>query len=333
MLKERWNSSSTSAAVTCHIKICWNISASPSKEAKMRQIFWLNFTCHSQKAKEMEEAFADELQLLACKVINKKPDFCLDLDATLKQRYTSQLYYCNNTSIAKTLLMQMLQMTFTQFHNELAWVLGTCQWAMNKASSKSVMTSVDVQSKEDNPPTRSQKKQNVKISAQSSQIKDLCTKLGQVVAENTQIKKFLSPASLQKAFTSALQATNKTSNEADHKGTRKKFLVRHQEPQLSAGTDSTMVPEKSCQYCKDMGHKIKNCPRLAARNEFLAAQQEEQQKKWVKLKTPVSQGHGYVTWCLFHALEACDILVQKNEEINIIQYFNVFIGFNVDAQM
>ena len=33
------------------------------------------FYSHGQKAKETEEAFADELQILAQKVISKKPDF------------------------------------------------------------------------------------------------------------------------------------------------------------------------------------------------------------------------------------------------------------------
>ena len=133
------------------------------------------FHSNSQKVKEMEEAFTDDLQLLARKVINKKPNFHLDLDATLKQRYASQLYDHNNASIDKTLLMQMPQMMFTQFHNELAQVLGTHQWAVTKgSSSKSVTTSsVDAQSREDCPQTKSQKKQNAKINAQSSHIKDL----------------------------------------------------------------------------------------------------------------------------------------------------------------
>ena len=33
------------------------------------------FYSHAQKMRESEEAFEDELQLLACKVISKKPDF------------------------------------------------------------------------------------------------------------------------------------------------------------------------------------------------------------------------------------------------------------------
>ena len=49
-----------------------------------------------------------------------------------------------------------------------------------------------------------------KISAQSSQIKDLRSKLDQAVAENSQIRELLSPATLTTAFTNALM-TSKTS--------------------------------------------------------------------------------------------------------------------------
>ena len=81
------------------------------------------FYSHAQHAEELEEVFADELQLLARKVISKKPNFRINLDTTLKQQYGNQLYDCNSTSIAKTLLLQMLHVSFTQFRNELARVL------------------------------------------------------------------------------------------------------------------------------------------------------------------------------------------------------------------
>ena len=83
------------------------------------------FYSHAQKVKELEEAFADELQILARKVIIKKPDFRVNLDTTLKQRYASQLLDRNSTSIAKTLLVQMSKCSFTEFRNELARVLDT----------------------------------------------------------------------------------------------------------------------------------------------------------------------------------------------------------------
>ena len=78
------------------------------------------FYSHGQKSKESEEAFADELQILAQKVNSRKPNFQNDLDMTLKQRYVSQLNDHNNALIAKTLLKHMPQITFTQFCNELA---------------------------------------------------------------------------------------------------------------------------------------------------------------------------------------------------------------------
>ena len=230
------------------------------------------FYSHGQKSKESEEAFTDELQILAWKVISRKPDFWHDLDMTLKQRYVSQLSDHNNASIAKTLLKQMPQITFTQFHNKLPRVLGTHQCAMTKASVKTVTAALaETESEEEGVMTKSQTKKDGKISAQSSQIKDLHTKLDKAVAENSQIREFLSPTSLQKAFTSALQAAQTASKLTGTNGQgRRPFLGRCQDPQLSAGIDGTTDPEKSCRYCKAMGHELKNCLRLQAKEAFQA---------------------------------------------------------------
>ena len=50
-------------------------------------------------------------------------------------------------------------------------------------------------------------KKDKKINAQSAQIKDLRLKLDQVVAENSQIRELLSPATLTMAFSNALSMT------------------------------------------------------------------------------------------------------------------------------
>ena len=127
-------------------------------------------------------------------------------------------------SIAKTLLVQMQKCSFTKFCNELARVLGTCQCVISKASVKSVSTrSIEVESgEEDAPlPSKSQIKKDKKISAQSSQIKDLWSKLDQAVAENSQIWELLSPATLTTAFTNAL-TVSKTSfiNKSHYSGSQ-----------------------------------------------------------------------------------------------------------------
>ena len=188
----------------------------------------------------------------------------------------SQLSDCSNVSIAKTLLKQMPQITFTQFCNELARVLGTHQHAVTKASVKTAMAALAETESEEGVVTKSQTKKDGKISAQSSQIKDLHTKLDQAVAENSQIRKFLSPTSLQKVFTSALQAAQTASKSTGNNGHGKRpFLGKRWEPQLAAGIDGTIDPEKSCRYCKDMGHKLENCPRLQTKEAFLAHRQQQ----------------------------------------------------------
>ena len=190
----------------------------------------------------------------------------------------SQLYDHSSASIAKALLKQMPQITFTQFHNELARVLGTHQCMVAKASVKTVMaTLAETKSEEEGAVTKSKSKKDGKISAQSSQIKDLHTKLDQAVAKNSQIREFLSSTSLQKAFTSALQAaqssTSKSSKSNGHG--KQPFLGKCREPQLSAGINGTTDPDKSCRYYKDMGHELKNCLRLQAREAFLAHWQQQ----------------------------------------------------------
>ena len=163
------------------------------------------FYSHAQKPRESEEAFTDELQLLARKVISKKPDFQQNLNATLKQCYTKQLYNHSNTSIAKTLLLQMQKVTFTQFHNELARVLGTCQCP--KSSSKVVsISAMESESGDEAAPSKAQQKCKAKVNAQSSQIWDLCGKLDDAIVENSQIREFLNAGTLQTVVTNALQA-------------------------------------------------------------------------------------------------------------------------------
>ena len=190
------------------------------------------FYSHGQKSKESEEAFADELQLLARKVMNRRPNFQQDLDMTLKQRYTSQLFDQNSVSIAKTLSKQMLQISFTQFRNGLSRVLGTQQHVAVKASVKTMTaTSTETKSEREGAVVKSCSKnikKDGKINAQASQIKELHTKLHDTVAENSQMREFLSPTALQTAFTNALQAAKESnSSNPNQRSDRQPFQGKH----------------------------------------------------------------------------------------------------------
>ena len=237
------------------------------------------YSC-GQKTKEMEEAFADELQILTWKVMTRKPNFQQDLDSTLKQRYASQLSDKHSASIAKILLKQMPKISFMEFHNELSRVLGTRQRAAAKASVKAVSATTTEMESESEPavskPHSKHIKKDGKISAQASQIKELRSKLDEAIAENSQMREYFSPTSLQSAFTNALQAAGKpnTSSPNTRPGSQP-FQGKRRPSQLLAGIDGTTDPEKSCNYCKDMGHWIGNCLRLQARKAFLKKQEEQ----------------------------------------------------------
>ena len=80
-----------------------------------------DFYSHTQKVKELEEPFADELQVLAQKVISKKPNFQQGLDSALKNQYANQLYDHHSAAIVKSLLFHLSpQTSFTQFRSELS---------------------------------------------------------------------------------------------------------------------------------------------------------------------------------------------------------------------
>ena len=258
------------------------------------------FYSRVQKTKETEEAFADELQILARKVIVKKPDFRVNLDSTLKQRYASQLLDRNSASIAKTLLVQMSKCSFTEFRNELARVLDTRRKAIAKASLKPVLTkAIEVEEDEEqdaplpstkssNKPSTTITKKDKKIHAQSAQIKDLRQKLDQAVAENSQVRELLSPATLTTAFSNALSATKTrftsqagsrtTNRNSSQQYTPKPFLGKPRPSELAAGKDRSLNPDQTCRYCKDTGHLLENCLRLDARNKFIEERERRQKE-------------------------------------------------------
>ena len=91
-------------------------------------------------------------------------------------------------------------------------------------------SSVEAESEEKSPLMKSKGRKDAKISVQ-----DLHTKLDQAVAENSQIRKFLSPTALQQAFTTTLQATRAGPENTDKKGTGKNFWASAENPSSQQG--------------------------------------------------------------------------------------------------
>ena len=132
-----------------------------------------------------------------------------------------------------------------------------------------------------------------RLTAQSAQIKDLRLKLDQAVAENSQIRELLSPATLTMAFSNALSATKTsfTSQFGNQQFTPKPFLGKYRPSKLAAGKDGTTNPDQTCRYCKDTGHLLENCVRLEARKQVHSRVREKTEGGF-KLTAPAPQGRG-----------------------------------------
>lgn len=212
----------------------------------------------------MEEAFAYELQLLTHKVISKKPNFHHTLDATLKQQYANQLYDCNSISIAKTSLLQMPKVTFMQFRNELARVIGTHQHY--KISGKAVLVSaVETYSGDGKMLSKAQWICGAKVSTQSSQIKDLCSKLDAAITDNSQMQEFLNPLHCEQLLPMQCKPLNlviilMVVTVQVHERASLSWV----NPRKDGATD----PKKTCRYCKDTSHELDNCLCFHARKIY-----------------------------------------------------------------
>ena len=75
-----------------------------------------NFYGQAQKKNESEEAFADELQILVCKITARKPKFRQDANKQLKSQYVHKLKDPYYAAIAHSMLQSSEGLeSFTQF--------------------------------------------------------------------------------------------------------------------------------------------------------------------------------------------------------------------------
>ena len=113
-----------------------------------------NFYGQSQKAWETEDTFADDLQVLARKIIVCKPSFCLEANNKLMAQYMHKLWDRYYVAMAHSVLQSSSEEgTFTRFWGHLVTMFGG-----NTRQNKSSATSSG-------------------INAEVSQIRDLESKL------------------------------------------------------------------------------------------------------------------------------------------------------------
>ena len=95
-----------------------------------------DFYSHHQKKNELEDAFADDLQILVRKIIAQKPSFRAEANKQLKNQYAQKLHDQYYAAIAQSVLQTSdPSETFTQFRGHLALTFGSHS-KLGKVSSR-----------------------------------------------------------------------------------------------------------------------------------------------------------------------------------------------------
>ena len=137
-------------------------------------------------------------------------------------------------------------------------------------------------------------KKDKKINVQSAQIKDLRLKLDQAVAENSQIRELLSPATLTTAISNALSATKTSFTSQVWKSSslhRSLFLGSCVLPNWQQERMGLPIPTRPVVIVRTQGTCWRTVSGLKPENKFVAEKREKTEGGF-KLIAPAPQGRG-----------------------------------------
>ena len=229
------------------------------------------FYSRIQRAKESEDVFADELQILARKMVHFRPSSRNDIETELKSQFANGLRDSYYGSLARSLLVQFRNRTFMEFRSELSKVFGG-RGKKNKTTGVSANAVSTTGGSASTKLTKAEKKaqQKAKKEVQAATIKNLEAKLDAAIAQNKQYQELLQPETLQKVIANSVAAVPFARTSSGSSG--KPFLGKPRAPSLHPGDDGSLDPNQECYYCKDKGHLIDNCSKLKAKKAAQAAQ-------------------------------------------------------------
>ena len=120
-----------------------------------------DFCSHHQKKNKLEDAFADDLQILVRKIIARKPSFRAEANEQLKNQYAHKLHDQYYAAIAQSVLQTSNPSeTFTQFRGCLALTFGSRSRSGKVSSQTAVIeTTVSVISEVSREPKLSKNSQ------------------------------------------------------------------------------------------------------------------------------------------------------------------------------
>ena len=217
------------------------------------------FYGHKQLAKESDDAFAEELQLLAQKIINAKPSFRSEANTAMKQQFSNGLKDPYHQISARNIIQSKPQLTFTEFRTEMSVILRS-RVKRPKTVNTNAVDNIYVQDEEPPKPAK-QRKQEGDSQSQA----ELIAKVAAVQANNQRLQEKLEKLEstrLSQVLTQTVTNSGPSNVKPNpsHTQNKSKYMGKPRESKLTPGTDGSLNPNIKCNYCGDTGHITKVCP-------------------------------------------------------------------------
>ena len=196
-----------------------------------------NFYARAQKKNKSKEVFADDLQILVCKIIARKPEFWEDANEQLKSQFAHKLKDPYYAAIARSMLQSSGDSeTFTQFWGHLAMTFGgRSKSGKTSSHTAAIETSsyVILEEAGERKLSKNSRQRQRRIEQQASQISSL-------EAQNKKLGQLLEPKFLVETITRAVASNlnmgKPNTTESSPSGfTSKPYLGRPHPSQLAPG--------------------------------------------------------------------------------------------------
>ena len=232
-----------------------------------------DFYSRKQLAKENDDEFAEQLQLLARKVICTKQSFRTEAQQALKQQFANGLKDQYHQVTARSILKSKPDLSFVEFRSEIAGVLHT----RGKRPLKNVTTNVVEQVECDLVGESQQPSKRRKKGGNTERDDELKAMVAAVLEDNKRLSQKIErmESNIQtKVLTQAVSTSGPATHGKPHynRPYNNKYQGKPREPQDTPGTDGSLDLNLKCAYCGDNGHHNNICPRIKARDEYRAAQ-------------------------------------------------------------
>ena len=220
-----------------------------------------------QNPKESVKEFGESILQIARKIMMAKPEFKVDIDNTLKARFTDGLRDHYHQAMAREMIRSHPTLSYVAYKSEVLKTLGP------NVKPRSITTSKLETSDTESPPKKHKRES------------ELDQKINAAIEGNRKLSECLStfdPKTITDTVINTVQgnySSNKPAGFASKQFKPLQFYGKPHEPQLVPGIDGLLKTETDCNYCKDLGHLKYNCSKLKEKEARMAGHQNYNKSK------------------------------------------------------